>query len=130
MLFGAESVAGAAGYASAHRLAVLPRVRVLDCVVPMAISRRSRLLGLAFLGRDRAGPGLLIPDCRSVHTLGMKFELELDFLGEDGEVLRSVSPARRCRFYRLRGAVAVLERPHRPTHDRPDKVRPTNGQIS
>jgi uncharacterized protein len=79
--------------------------------VPVALGFRARLLGLAFLGRDDAGPGLLIPRCAAVHTFGMRFPLDLYFLGTDGEILdlrRGVPPRR---FVSHRGAVAVLEVP-------------------
>ena len=58
-----------------------------------------------------AGAGLLIPGCRSVHTFGMRFDLDLLFLDEDGrvtELRRSVPP---WRFVRCRDAAAVLELP-------------------
>ena len=58
-----------------------------------------------------AGPGLLIPDCRSVHTFGMRFDLDLLFLDGNGrvtELRRSVPP---FRFVRCRAAAAVLELP-------------------
>jgi hypothetical protein len=54
---------------------------------------------------------LLIPRCRSVHTFGMRFALDLVWLGPGGRVLRvdlSVPP-RRVRS--CRGAVEVLELP-------------------
>ena len=77
----------------------------------MATSTLSRLLGLALLSREGAGTGLLIPRCRSVHTLGMRFRLDLLFLDADGRVieLRRVVPP--GRFVRCPGAVAVLELP-------------------
>src|SRR5262245_52399763 len=56
-----------------HRFRGLERTELLGLEVPVATSRRSRLLGLALLRRERAGPGLLIPRCRSVHTFGMRF---------------------------------------------------------
>jgi hypothetical protein len=43
----------------------------------------ARLLGLALLDRRLAGAGLLIPGCRSVHTFGMRFPLDLLFLDPD-----------------------------------------------
>jgi uncharacterized protein len=91
-----------------HRL---ERVEVLGARVPVATSTISRLLGLALLSRERAGAGLLIPRCRSVHTYGMRFELDLLFLDERGRVIelrRSVPP---CRLLRCPGAMAVLELP-------------------
>jgi hypothetical protein len=95
----------------APRLRRLPVVRILGCEVRVATSFRSRLLGLAHLGLDEAGPGLLIPRCSSVHTFGMRFALDLYFLGEAGELLavwRKI-PARRV--ISCRGASAVLEIP-------------------
>jgi uncharacterized membrane protein (UPF0127 family) len=89
----------------------LERVELLGFDVPIATSLFSRLLGLALLGRERAGPGLLIPRCRSVHTLGMRFPLELVFLDDDGRVIelhRGVPPGR---FIRCAAAMAVLELP-------------------
>jgi uncharacterized protein len=79
--------------------------------VPVAVSRRARLLGLALLDRRRAGAGLLIPGCRSVHTFGMRFALDLVFLDFELRPIafrRSVPPGR---FAFERRAQAVLELP-------------------
>jgi uncharacterized membrane protein (UPF0127 family) len=79
--------------------------------VPVATSRLSRLLGLAWLDRKDAPGGLLIPNCRAVHTFGMRFSLRVVFLDRD---LRQISqrhavPPRRLAFERR--AAAVLEVP-------------------
>ncbi len=79
--------------------------------MPVAERFGARLLGLALLSADRAGPGLLIPRCSCVHTFGMRFALDLFFLAESGEVLavrRSVPPRR---LVRCHGAESVLEAP-------------------
>jgi uncharacterized membrane protein (UPF0127 family) len=78
---------------------------------PVATSLRSRLVGLAWRDRSQAGPGLLIPRCASVHTFGMRFELDVYFLDEAGRVLavRRGVPPRRVLW--CRGATAVLEVP-------------------
>jgi uncharacterized membrane protein (UPF0127 family) len=79
--------------------------------IPVADRIASRLLGLAFLSQRRAGPGLLIPRCRSVHTFGMRFRLDLLFLDRDGDVVearRGVPPGR---IVSVGGAAAVLELP-------------------
>jgi uncharacterized membrane protein (UPF0127 family) len=94
-----------------RRLEGLPRTEISGRRVPVATSRRARLLGLSHLDRQRAGAGLLIPACRSVHTFGMRFPLDLVFLDFD---LRPVAhrcsvPPRRLVFER--GAQAVLELP-------------------
>lgn len=80
----------------------------------MAVGPRARLLGLAGLARERAGAGLLIPRCASVHTFGMRFALDLLFLDAEGNVVavrRAVPPAR---LLGRRGARAVLELPAAP----------------
>jgi len=83
---------------------------VLGREVRIARGPRVRLLGLARLDREEAGSGLLIPRCSSVHTLGMRFPLDLYFLGGSGEVLaiRRGVPARRLAFCgRARAVVEV-----------------------
>lgn len=79
--------------------------------VPLAAGIRARLLGLALLSRDRAGPGLLIPRCGSVHTFGMRFSLDLVFLDREGRPLREIHAVRGGRIVACRGAAAVLELP-------------------
>lgn len=79
--------------------------------VPVAVSLRARLLGLALLDRADAGPGLLIPRCAAVHTFGMRFALDLYFFGTDGRVLAVRRAVPRRRFVSHRGAAAVLEVP-------------------
>ena len=96
---------------SAKRLSGLPTVELAGRRVPVAATLRARLLGLALLDRDAAGPGLLIPGCRSVHTFGMRFGLDLVFL--DG-AMAPVSVRWRVPPRRLAGerrATAVLELP-------------------
>ncbi len=93
------------------RLRALPRRRACGLLVPVAVDFRARLLGLAGLRREQAGPGLLIPDCGSVHTCGMRFELDLVFLDARGRPLqvRHRVPPRRLAWHR--DAVAILEVP-------------------
>jgi len=93
----------------AGRLRRLPAAEVLGFPVGVASGRRARLLGLAGLDRERAGVGLLIPRCRSVHTFGMRFPLDVVFLDLDGRPLSahwSVGPRR---VLWNRRASAVLE---------------------
>jgi uncharacterized protein len=95
----------------AARFRRLERVELLGVEVPVATGLPSRLLGLALLDRDRAGAGLLIPRCQSVHTLGMRFPLDLVFLDGGDRVVelhRGVPPGR---FIRCPAAMAVLELP-------------------
>jgi uncharacterized membrane protein (UPF0127 family) len=78
---------------------------------PVATGFRTRLRGLAWRERAAAGPGLLIPRCSSVHTFGMRFDLDVYFLDRDGRVLtvRRRVPPRRVLW--CRGAAAILEIP-------------------
>jgi uncharacterized membrane protein (UPF0127 family) len=93
-----------------RRLARL-RWRTLDsgARVAEADTARARLLGLAFLRELPQSHGLLIPRCRSVHTFGMRFPLDLVFLDAHGRVLRVVRAVPPRRVRRQPGAYAVLE---------------------
>jgi uncharacterized protein len=93
------------------RFVALPRRVVGAHEVSVATGLRARALGLSLLDRADAPAGLLIPRCAAVHTFGMRFALDVYFLGVDDEVLdlrRRVPPRR---FVARRGAVAVLEVP-------------------
>jgi uncharacterized membrane protein (UPF0127 family) len=79
--------------------------------IPVAETRLARLRGLALRRRSRAGAGLTIPRCRSVHTFGMLFRLDIYFLDQDGRVIREALGVRPCRVISCRAAVAVLEIP-------------------
>jgi len=85
---------------------------VLGREVPAAAAV-SRLIGLAFLDRAEAGAGLLIPGCRSVHTFGMRFALDVFFLDAGGAVLRAQHGVPPGRVLSCRDAAAVLELPSR-----------------
>jgi uncharacterized membrane protein (UPF0127 family) len=102
--------AGTRGHRSPpRRFRELPWTTALGNRVPVAERPLARLLGLALLDRKRAGPGLLIPRCRSIHTFGMCFPLDVTFLDRDGAVLarrRAVPPGR---VLVQRRAAAVLE---------------------
>ena len=55
----------------------------------VADSRRARSRGL--LGRDGVDGALLLRPCRSVHTLGMRFPIDVAFCDDDLQVLRVVT---------------------------------------
>jgi uncharacterized protein len=92
-----------------RRLAPLPArdlaggLRVHDA---RGVRARTRGLGgLDVLPADRA---LRIPRCRAVHTLTMRFALDLIWLGPDGAVVRvdrAVPPRRHRRCARARSVV-------------------------
>jgi uncharacterized protein len=95
----------------ARRLRRLPTATVAGVCVRVAARHRARLFGLAHLDRDEVGAGLLIPRCRSVHTFGMRFALDVVFLDATGRPLsvRFGVPPRHIVFERR--AAAVLELP-------------------
>ncbi len=93
------------------RLRGLRRAEPLGRPVPVASRRRAKLLGLALLRRDRAGPGLLFPRCRSVHTFGMRFALTVVFLDQRGRVVSRRESVPPQRIVVERRAREVLELP-------------------
>lgn len=78
---------------------------------PVATGFKARLFGLSWRDNAKAGPGLLIPRCASVHTFGMRFPLDLYFLDAQGKIIsaRRRVPPRRVVWQR--GARFVLEIP-------------------
>lgn len=69
-----------------------------------------RLVGLAWR-REPPPHALLIPRCRSVHTFGMRFPIDVAFLDRDGRVLRLARGVPPNRVLWCRAAAAVLEAP-------------------
>jgi uncharacterized protein len=84
-------------------------------VVIEASTPWSRLLGLAGLdlGDLPLGHGLLLRPCRSVHTFGMRFELDLLFLAADGRIALLESGVPPGRIRGSWAGAAVLEYPCR-----------------
>lgn len=79
-------------------------------VVFAATTRVARTRGLARLDALEPIAGLHIPSCRSVHTFGMRFGLDLIWLDAGGTVVRidRAVPARRVRVcLRARSVVEV-----------------------
>jgi uncharacterized protein len=76
------------------------------------VARRpaARLVGLALLREPPPRP-LLIPDCSSVHTFGMRFPIDIEFLDAAGETLGIRRAVQHGRVVSHRGAAAVLETP-------------------
>ncbi|MDQ3609912.1 MAG: DUF192 domain-containing protein [Actinomycetota bacterium] len=75
----------------------------------VAASSRARLRGL--LGRRglRAGEGLLLRPCASVHTCFLPFALDVVLLDEDDRVVHVVEHLRPWRLAGRRGTRSVLE---------------------
>jgi uncharacterized membrane protein (UPF0127 family) len=81
-----------------------------EFAVTTARSPADRARGLARRDALPAREALLIPRCRSVHTFGMRFALDLVWLGRDGGVVRvdrSVSPRRVRTCLRARSVVEL-----------------------
>lgn len=57
-----------------------------------ATDRATRRRGL--LGRDGLSGAILIAPCRWVHTVGMRFAIDVAFLDDDGMVIRTVQMPR------------------------------------
>ena len=90
--------------------------------IQVARSPLRRLLGLA-LRRRPPTRALLLPRCRSVHTFGMRFPLDLIWLDRDGRVLRVDEAVPPWRVRSCRGAAAVLEAGRMPAMAEPQRNR-------
>lgn len=76
--------------------------------VAEASTRAARLAGLARLDAMPPATALHLPRCRSVHTVGMRFALDLIWLDGDGAVVRvdrDVAPRRLRTCLRARSVV-------------------------
>lgn len=93
----------------------LPTAQVASRRVPVAVTLLSRLLGLALLPPERAGEGLLIPRCRSVHTFGMRFPIHVVWVDAANRPLAVRGAVGPNRLLVEPGAAAVVELPCRRT---------------
>lgn len=73
----------------------------------VAASFRSRLRGL--LGRDHIDGALLLRPARSVHTVGMRFAIDVAYCDADMTVLRTATMAPNRVGRPVRRACAVVE---------------------
>jgi uncharacterized membrane protein (UPF0127 family) len=82
----------------------------MDLPIILADTPRRRLRGL--LGHRTPPPhALLLDPCRSVHTFGMRFPLDLHWLDADGVPVRTDRAVVPWRVRVCRGARAVVEVP-------------------
>jgi uncharacterized membrane protein (UPF0127 family) len=82
----------------------------MDLPIILADTPRRRLRGL--LGhRTPPSHALLLDPCRSVHTFGMRFALDLHWLDAEGAPLRVDRAVRPWRVRACRRARAVVEVP-------------------
>ena len=70
-----------------------------------------RLRGLIARPALKAGEGLLITPCNSVHTIGMRYPLDLVFLDQQGSVVKCVPDVKSNRLAAARKARHALELP-------------------
>ena len=78
----------------------------------VAESRAERGRGLLGTGELRPGEGLLIRACRSVHSFGMRYALDVVFISPAGEIVKAIAGLRPGRVTRpLLRARAALELP-------------------
>ncbi|MCL2529980.1 MAG: DUF192 domain-containing protein [Coriobacteriia bacterium] len=81
----------------------------------LATSIRARLTGLLKKGRCTNGEVLLLAPCKSIHTFGMRSDLDLAFIDAEARVLTSERnlPPNKLRSHPK--AAAALERRSNPT---------------
>lgn len=78
----------------------------------LADSWMKRLVGLLSERKLNQGHGLWLLPCKSIHTIGMRFPIDVVFLDSDNQVKKlasSLQPYRICRS--ARGTQSVLELP-------------------
>ena len=94
----------------APRLSALPSRELGGGLrIATAASHLAKLHGLAGLAALGADEGLELPRCRSVHTAGMRFALDLVWLDAEGDVVRVDRGVRPFRMRSCRGARSVVE---------------------
>lgn len=76
---------------------------------PVEVARTASARRRGLLGRDDVDGALLLAPARSVHTLGMRFALDVAHLAADGTVLRTTTMAPGRIGPWVRRAAAVLE---------------------
>jgi uncharacterized protein len=77
--------------------------------VDVAVTRAARRRGL--LGRESFGAteGLLLSPCKAVHTVGMRFPIDVIFIDRDGRAVRIVPALAPWRIAMSARAKAVIE---------------------
>lgn len=78
---------------------------------PVRVAERGWDRTRGLLGRPRitGSEGLLITRCSSVHTVGMRYAIDVVFLDRHGCIARVVESVKPMRMAMCRGAVSVLE---------------------
>lgn len=68
-----------------------------------------RAAGLLRLPRLRRDEALLIAGCRAIHTLGMRYSIDVVFINKTGAIVRIVHDLPACRFRAAWSACMTLE---------------------
>ena len=68
-----------------------------------------RMRGLLWRPALAPGQGLLIAPCNSVHTIGMRYAIDVVFLDREGRVLKVCPALKPLRMAMARGARQVIE---------------------
>ncbi len=68
--------------------------KMLGTKIKIAGNFWKRFQGLIGSAALKEGEGLLIPFCQGVHTFGMKYAIDVIYLGTDGEVVSMVEGMR------------------------------------
>lgn len=76
----------------------------------IAASHRERRQGL--LGRDSFDGAFVLPRCRWVHTMGMRFPIDIAFLDRDQRVIKIITLKRFQLCAPVRRAASVIEAQH------------------
>lgn len=79
--------------------------------VRLVVARFPWQRAIGLIGRRSIAPdeGLLLPRCCAVHTVGMRFPIDVVFLDRNGAVMRVQHAVRPLRFLVCRGARSVVE---------------------
>jgi len=84
-------------------------VRDGKVLASLLVPRTRRERGRGLLGRDGVEEAMLIAPARSVHTIGMRFVIDVALLDEDHRVLKVLTMKRRRVSMPVRRCVAILE---------------------
>jgi hypothetical protein len=59
-----------------------------EVLATVDVARRARERTRGLLGRDSVGGAIVLRPCRQIHTLGMRFPIDVAFCSPEGVVLR------------------------------------------
>ncbi len=83
--------------------------------VRLACTMLDRIVGLLDSKVCSHGELLMIAPCKSIHSFGMKQNIDIAFIDKDGQVLKALRSLRPGKIVSCKNAVCVLER--RSSHD-------------